>query len=46
MDEIIELRKELESLGPQWNLTGKIDRMKKMLDNIERDITVIKFETV
>ena len=32
MDEIIELREELESLGPQWNLTGKVDRMKKMLD--------------
>lgn len=42
MDEIIELREELESLGPQWNLTGKVDRMKKMLDNIERDIITLK----
>ena len=39
MHEIIELREELESLGPQWNLTGKVDRMKKML---ERDIITLK----
>lgn len=42
MDDILELREELESLGPQWNLTGKVDRMKKMLDNIEQGIITIK----
>jgi hypothetical protein len=46
MDDIDELREALESLGPGWNITGKVDRMKKMLDNIERDTITLKLNQI
>jgi len=40
---IQELRDELNKLGPVWNLTGSIDRMKVILNQIERETITINY---
>jgi len=35
MQELNELQKELESLSPSWNLFGKVDRMKLLVEQLK-----------
>ena len=35
MQELEELRKELDSLGQSWNLFGKVDRMKLLIEQLK-----------
>lgn len=36
MKAIQELKDEIYNLGPSWNLFGKVDRMKELIDQIEQ----------
>mgnify|MGYP000108928887 CR=1 FL=1 len=35
MQELEELQKELDSLGQSWNLFGKVDRMKLLIEQLK-----------
>jgi|TARA_R110000803_G_scaffold45501_2_gene95900 hypothetical protein len=35
MQELEELKKELDSLGASWNLFGKVDRMKLLVEQLK-----------
>ena len=35
MQDLEELQKELDSLGQAWNLFGKVDRMKLLIERLK-----------
>ena len=38
MKELDELKAEIDALGAAWNLTGKVDRMKVLINRINNKI--------